>query len=156
MLATYPSAVYRGPAVWVSIKHRFVPRKTEWILAWIMMMCGIVLLHPYETFDLPSYILFKSVMPEIFWGVLITFIGASRLVGLLINGTMRRVTPWIRATSAAFAFFFWLGITFALAFSGTVGWWIAFFPTFVAVEVMNVYQAMRDTGEAYAADRTSG
>lgn len=141
--------------MWVSVKHRFLPRKTEWIFGWILMIAGLVLLHPYETFDLPSYILFKSLMTENVWGFVMAGVGGARLMGLWINGSMRNVTPWIRAASAGFSFFVWLGISLAFFFSGVIGWWIAIFPTFVVVEVMNVHHAMKDTGEAYAASRSA-
>lgn len=151
MLAVVHESVrFRGDAVIMSIKHRFIPRKLEWVLAWITMMLGIVFLLPYETFEGSGYVIFQALMSESMWGALFFLLGAFRLIGLIINGAMKTVTPWIRAFSAGIGFFLWVGISLAFFLSGSVSTWIAVYPTFIVCEIINLYQSMRDTGESYA------
>jgi hypothetical protein len=74
-------------------------------------------------------------------------LGIARLGGLIVNGARKHVTPRIRRVSAAVGFLIWVGMTCAHAMSGLVGVWLAFYPIFAAVEIINVYRAAHDVGE---------
>lgn len=113
-------------------------------------MWGVVLLLPTETFaSANTWEFFASVMPEWMWGALMLGLGSARLIGLIINGTRPRVTPWIRAVSAFVGFLIFSGITYSFAASGVISTWIAIYPAIAAVELMNIYRAAHDVGESY-------
>lgn len=138
------------PGLWIRIQHRFGPRMSEWIIAWIMFVWGLVLLLPADTFEGPNFEFFKAVMSEFHWGIAMAFIGLSRIGGLIVNGARRNVTPWIRVISALFGFMIWVGICVAFSLSGVVSTWIAIYPTFALVEIVNIYRAAHDAGGTYA------
>ena len=139
---------YAGPGLWIRIQHRFGPRLTEWMLASITLLWGAVILLPADTFAQPAYTYFRFVFGnEVFLGSVMLMLGVARLGGLIVNGARKHVTPRIRRVSAAVGFLIWVGMTCAHAMSGMIGVWLAFYPIFAAVEVVNVYRAAHDVGE---------
>lgn len=140
----------RGPGLWIRIQHRFGPRMNEWVIGWIIAIWGVVLLLPAETFEGPNFAFFKIVMSEFNWGIFMLVMGVGRIVGLIINGARKNVTPWIRVTSAFFGFILWVGICTAFGLSGVVSTWIAIYPTFAVIELVNIYRAAHDAGGNYA------
>lgn len=143
MAATTPAYI----GLWVQITHRFGPRMTEWMIAFMMFMWGFTLLLPAETFQDDNWIFFRSVMSETSWGYMMMFLGFARIVGLIINGSLKQVTPWIRVWSAGCAFIVWVGIIVAFSLSGVVSTWIAIYPVIAVVELVNIYRAAHDAGE---------
>lgn len=79
-----------------SIRHRFHLRMPEWVSAIAMLLCGLVLLHPAMTFDLPHYDILKQIARENVWGGLFLVNGGTRLVVLTLNGALRDGSPWLR------------------------------------------------------------
>lgn len=141
-----------GPGLWIRIQHRFGPRMTEWILAVITAMWGAVLLLPERTFDQPAWSGFRIIFgDETLLGFIMLTLGFLRLGGLVVNGARKNVTPWIRVVSASLGFLLFVGITTGYALSGVVSTWLAVYPVFALVELLNIYRAAHDAGESNAA-----
>lgn len=145
------SSTEAGVGLWVRVRHRFGPRLTEWIWATIMVGVGIIFLLPSDTFALPSYAGFRQLFgAEEGIGTVMLFLGVLRLIGLIVNGARKDVTPWIRMISAGVGFMIWIGMTFAHSLSGVLGVWAVFYPMFALVELANIYRAAHDVGEGHA------
>lgn len=83
------------------IKHKFRDRFAEWLAALQLMVIGIVLLHPQDSFGNSQVFVAMAVwMPENCWGYLLTATGLFGIIGLIVNGSMESVTPWIRVARA--------------------------------------------------------
>jgi len=142
---------FAGPGLWIRIQHRFGPRMTEWMLATITAVWGVVLLLPGATFDQPAWTGFKAIFQdEVMLGQLMVLLGVVRIIGLIINGARKTVTPWIRSVSASFGFLLFVGITYCYMLSGVVSTWLAIYPVFALVELVNIYRAAHDAGESHA------
>lgn len=139
---------YFGPGIWIRIQHRFGPRMMEWFMAGHMIMFGYVLLLPSETFNQPSFWAFRTLVTEDFLGWFMLIIGCVRIVGLVINGAKKKVTPQIRQVSAAIGCMIWAGITYGFFASDVISTWLAIYPLFAIGELVNINRAARDQGEA--------
>lgn len=139
---------YFGPALWIRIQHRFGPRMSEWFMAGHMLVFGLVLLMPTETFAQPSWVTFREIFrSEDLLGWIMFWVGILRIVGLIINGARKKVTPQIRQFSAAIGCFIWAGITFGFYTSNVVSTWLAVYPLFAICELVNIHRAAHDEGE---------
>lgn len=137
--------------VWIRIQHRFGPRQMEWFMAGIVAAMGLVLLLPAETYDNgPSWGLFRAAIPEVYLGLILFVAGVARITGLIINGSRREITPWIRVGSASVGFLIWIGITTGFFLGGEIGTWLAIYPSFAVAEIINIVRSARDAGENYA------
>lgn len=146
---------YHGPGLWVRIQHRFRTRMTEWMLAIVTGLWGAVLLLPGDAFDQPAFSGFKQVFgDETTLGLGMVTLGALRVIGLFINGARQNVTPHIRMFSAGCGFMIFMGISYCYMLSDVVSTWIAIYPPFVIVELVNAYRAAHAVGEAHG-QRTS-
>ena len=132
--------------MWIQIKHRFGPRITEWIISAIMTLWGAVLLLPSDTFEGDNFVFFKAIMSENSWGIFMMFVGFSRIIGLIINGSRKKVTPWIRVVSAGIGFILWVGIICSFAMSGVISTWLAVYPVIAITELVNIWRAATDAG----------
>ncbi len=139
---------YIGPGLWVEqITHRFGPRMPEWFLAGITGLLGIVLLLPEDTFDQPAWAGFRALFgSENLLGWIMLFLGLLRIAGLIINGARKHVTPRIRQVSAGGGFLLFVGWSCAFAASGVISTWLAIYPTFAVMELVNIYRASKDVG----------
>ncbi|AYD00043.1 hypothetical protein [Neorhizobium sp. NCHU2750] len=141
---------YRGTGVWIRLQHRFGPRMMEWFYSIHMIVFGGVLLLPSQTFNQPAFMSFRDLVPSedaLGWTMLI--VGCIRIIGLVINGARKQVTPQIRQFSAAVGCLIWTGITYGFASSDVVSTWIAIYPFFAIGELVNINRAARDQGEAH-------
>jgi hypothetical protein len=69
------------------------------------MLLGWVLMLPDTSFNgNPSFTWMAQLMNEDSWAIVLFVIGTSRLIGLLVNGSMESVTPWIRVVGAICGF----------------------------------------------------
>lgn len=138
-----------SPGLWIRIQHRFGPRMTEWMLAGITALWGVVLLLPGDTFDQPTWAGFRAIFISEYWlGSIMVFLGLLRIGGLIVNGARKTVTPWIRSVSASFGCTLFVGITYCYMLSGIVSTWLAIYPVFALVEMLNIYRAAHDAGES--------
>jgi hypothetical protein len=137
-----------GPGLYSRIQHRFAARQMEWLMAIITFNWGVVLLLPDDIFQGNSWIIFRAIAPENWWGVLFLLCGLARIGGLVVNGARRTITPWIRITAAFLGLLIWVGICFGFALAGVPGIWRAVYPAFALAEVVNLYRAAHDAGES--------
>lgn len=139
---------YTGPGIWIRIQHRFGPRMTEWFMAAHMMLFGTILLLPAQTFNQPAWAAFRNIFQsENLLGWIMFWVGVIRIVGLVINGARKNVTPQIRQVSAAIGCIIWSGITFGFYSSDVVSTWLAIYPLFAIGELVNIHRAAHDEGE---------
>jgi hypothetical protein len=123
------------------------PRMPEWFFF------GVVLLLPAQTFNQPAFSAFRFVpsigdrSPEEVMGWAMLLIGLIRVVGLIINGARKRVTPQIRQISAGIGCMIWSGIAYGFFSSDVVSTWVAIYPLFAVSETVNIYRAAHDEGE---------
>lgn len=140
---------YLGTGIWIRIQHRFGPRMMEWFMAGHMILFGYVLLLPSETFNQPAFASFRELVPsESFLGWTMLCVGCARVIGLVINGARKTVTPQIRVTSAGIGCMIWSGISYGFFASDVISTWLAIYPLFAIGELVNVNRAARDQGEA--------
>lgn len=140
---------YAGPGIWIRVKHRFGPRMMEWFMALHTIGWGYVLLLPDRVFDQPAWAGFRALfIDEDLLGWLMAGLGLMRLVGLVVNGARKDVTPLIRQISAGTGCLIWSGITYCYASSGVVSTWLAIYPLFAIGELVNIHRAAHDQGEA--------
>lgn len=139
---------YRGPGIWIRIQRRFGPRMMEWFMAAHMMLFGCVLLMPTQTFNQPAWRAFREIFySEDILGWTMFWVGVLRIIGLIINGARKNVTPQIRQASAAIGCVIWAGITFGFYSSDVVSTWLAIYPLFAVGELVNIHRAAHDEGE---------
>lgn len=136
----------RYPALYVRIQHRFGPRILEWFISFVMVQWGVVLLLPFDSMESPAWAFMRSVASEESWGLFFTLTGMIRLSGLIVNGSLPRVTPHIRIYAAMFGFMVWTGVSYSFAVSGVFSTWIAVYPSFAFAELINIYRASLDGG----------
>lgn len=139
--------------IYVRIRHRFGPRLSEWFAAVVTFLWGVVLLLPADTFAGPSWVIFRAIMPEGSWAVLLIILGALRLGGLIVNGARKEVTPWIRVLSAGGGFVIWSGISLGFGLSGVISTGLAVYPAIAVLELFNIHRAAHDVGETHASSR---
>lgn len=122
-----------------------------------MILFGYVLLLPSQTFNQPAFSAFVALVPsETFLGWLMSLIGCLRIIGLVINGARKNVTPQIRQFSATVGCLLWTGISYGFASSGVISTWLAIYPLFAVSELVNINRAAHDQGEArHGTSRTS-
>ena len=139
------------PGLWIRIQHRFGPRMTEWMLAAITALWGAVLVNSLALFNQPAWSGFRDIFrDEWTLGWIMVFLGALRIGGLIVNGARKNVTPWIRSVSASLGCCLFVGITYCYSQSGVFSTWLAIYPVFAVVELLNVYRAAHDAGESHA------
>lgn len=139
---------YAGPGIWIRVKHRFGPRMMEWFMALHTIGWGYVLLLPEELFIQPAWAGFRGLfINELAMGWMMTGLGVLRLLGLIVNGARRDVTPLIRQVSAGVGCLIWAGISYCCASSGVVSTWLAIYPLFAVGELVNIHRAAHDQGE---------
>ncbi len=138
-------------SIYVRIKHRFGPRLSEWFVATVMLLWGLVLLLPSDSLVGPSWVTLRALLPESGWGLLMALLGLARLGGLVVNGARKTVTPWIRVVSAGCGFLLWSGVSFALGFSSVVSTGLAVYPAIAVLELFNIHRASHDIGETHHA-----
>lgn len=131
-------------SVFVRIKEKFRLRLAEWVLAVQLFTWGVVLLLPSVTFEGKAFAVTKDIVDENVLGVIMLIIGTVRLGGLIINGALINVTPWVRMIGAIAGFMVFTMISVSLAMSGVVSTWIAAWPVAAFAELINVFRAAQD------------
>lgn len=131
------------------IAHRFQQRFVEWVASFQLMLMGMVLLHPSDTFALSqTYVVMRKMASEEYWGLFLFYVGFFRIVGLIVNGARQDVTPWIRAIGAGVGFM----VFGAIAYGFVAPWFIglppslgiAIFPPLMAAELVSLFYSVKD------------
>lgn len=123
-------------------------RLSEWGLGLILLLWGAILVSPDDTFSRPAFTIMARVASENVWGVVLTALGVTRIVVLLINGAWRR-SPHLRAVTAFLSCFVWVQITLSIWGSGIFATALAVYPVLL---LMDIYVVMRAAGEARLSD----
>ncbi|MDR3473309.1 MAG: hypothetical protein P4M09_16745 [Devosia sp.] len=132
------------PSLYVRISHRFHSRRTEWTAGVQSVIWGLVLLAPGNVFDFPAFIIFRGLIDERLMGWGMVGLGVLRLIGLIVNGARKEVTPWIRVGTAFLGCGVFTSISMGLAASGVWSTWLAAWPVLAVTELFNIHGAMRD------------
>ncbi len=137
-------------AVLVHYGYKQRLRRTEWIAGAVCFLCGFALLMPGSIFDnSDAYSFIRSVISEEMTGGIMLFAGTLRLVGLIINGARRRVTPWMRLAGAIIGAGIFTALALGFAASGVLGLWLGTWPVYAVVEYFNIYGTTRDARQAH-------
>lgn len=149
--APLPTRLYLG------IHNHFPSRRSEWVLACIMVAWGYILIQPSTTFTSSnSWSQMAALMDESTWGKLAIWVGMLRLLALIINGTFAgtwygRYSPHVRSFAAFVSTFVWFQISFGLWASDVATTGLAVYPGIMALDAMNIIAAAKDAGDM---DRT--
>lgn len=130
-------------SVLVSIQHRFAGRILEWYVATQLLMWGIILLAPAESFT-ASGAFADFPIPEERFGIIMLLLGIIRLGALIVNGAVPNVTPLVRVGGAFLGCGVWFYISMNLSASGHLGTWIAAWPLAFIAEFINMNRAAKD------------
>lgn len=136
------------------VRH-FPQRASEWLMVWPCFWMGVALNVQRDMFGTsPSFEYLGRWLEETEWAFFVLMCALIRLTALTINGTFDsfRHSPHIRIVAAFASCFFWFQFTLgfiAAAYSGggSLSAVVAY-STFVLAEVLNVYRAARDLGQA--------
>lgn len=129
--------VYKG------IHDHFPARRSEWVLAGIMLAWGAILLGPSDTFARsPAWAEMAKFADEKVWGWAAVSIGLFRFAALIINGTFAetwygRWSPHVRGVASLLAIFLWFQISFGLYASDAAATGLAVYPGLLVLDFMN-------------------
>lgn len=136
--------------LYLGIHDHFPARRSEWVLAGIMVAWGWILLKPSELFaGNPAWAQMAAMMDEATWGWLAIGIGTFRLLALIINGTFARTwygrwSPHVRAAASFLSCFLWFQISFGLWASDAATTGLAVYPGLLVLDAMNIVAASKD------------
>lgn len=117
-------------------------------MAFHTALFGVVLVMTPDLFQQPAWAGFRNIFPSEAWlGWVMVSLGAARVMGLIVNGARKHVTPMIRQVSAGIGCLIWFGIVYGFATSGVVSTWLAIYPLFGIGELVNIHRAAHDQGE---------
>lgn len=136
--------------IFLGITDHFPARRSEWVLAFVMMVWGYILLRPEPTFtNSVAWSQMTAIWSEQVWGWLAVSIGGFRVAALVINGTFSnswygRWSPHVRAVASFLSCFLWFQIVFGLIGSGAVTTGLAVYPGLFILDAMNIVAASKD------------
>jgi hypothetical protein len=119
----------------------FMGRLSEWAFASMLLLWGVVLVLPQDTFDGRAFVAFRTLWDETMPWALLAAGGVLRLGVLSLNGLWRPLY-YLRAWIALSSTVIWAAIAFGFASSGAFGTWVAIYPVLTLFEAMNVIRAM--------------
>lgn len=134
------------------VTEHFPARASEWALAGMMMIWGIIVLQPGDLFaKMPAYAYMHWIAPEQAWGMATISVGAVRLMALVINGTFLdtwwgKWSPWVRCILSFASCFLWFAISFGLIGSHVLSTGLATYPFLFALDAWNCRRAAGDAG----------
>lgn len=133
------------------VTEHFRARAPEWALSIMMIIWGVIVYAPGDTFTTPAWAVMQLIASERTWGVCALLIGGLRLIALIMNGTFwqtwyGRLSPHIRAVMAFLSCFVWLQISIGLAKSDAVSTGLAIYPLLLALDLYNGMSASHDAG----------
>ena len=130
-------------SVLVAIRARFSGRILEWYVAAQLLLWGLILLAPFDTFTATN--LFAGFeVSENALGAAMLLMGLIRIGALIVNGAVPNVTPFFRIGGAFLGCGVWFYISMNLAASGHISTWIAAWPMACIAEFINLYRASQD------------
>lgn len=141
-----------GFVLWRFTPEHFAARVSEWFMAAIALLMGVgMALQPDLFARNPGFAGLATIADQGVWMLTLLTVALVRLAALVINGAWRR-SPWLRAATASVSAFVWwtllLGVLLGMWRGGLPGLGWAFYVPMIALDLFNVYRAMRDAGTA--------
>lgn len=130
-------------SVLVAIRDRFSGRILEWYVAAQLLMWGMILLAPEESFK-TSVVFVNFGVSEQLTGQIMLAVGVVRMGALIVNGAVPHVTPFVRLGGAWIGCGVWFYISVKFAEAGHISTWIAAWPMACLAEFVNMYRASQD------------
>ncbi|HEV7258914.1 MAG TPA: hypothetical protein VGN82_14130 [Bosea sp. (in: a-proteobacteria)] len=136
--------------LYLGIHDHFPARRSEWVLAGILIVWGWILTGPDQTFaGNRAWSQMAAIMPENSWGWFAISVGAFRLAALIVNGTFAgtwygRWSPHVRALASFLTCFLWFQISFGLWNSDAATTGLAVYPGLLVLDAMNIVAASKD------------
>lgn len=141
------------------VSDHFPARRSEWVLAAMLLGWGIILGPPSTSVfaTSPAFAGLDGMAPEWVWAWVCLLIGVVRLLALLINGTFAHTfyghwSPHVRGALAFLSCFIWTAISIGVFNSGALTTGIIIYPGLLALEITNLKEAWQDAGEADRGD----
>ena len=128
------------------IQHRFDKRLSEWNLAIAMTAIGIILLLQPQTFSLAPYAVIKMLFAEEVWGIICLTVGVLRLAVLVVNGSLKRGSPHLRAAFSFISIFIWSMLLAGYLGSHLPSLMIAMTGAAIFTEFITVYRTAGQSG----------
>ena len=135
------------------IAEHFPARRSEWVMAAMMMGWGALVLRPSDIFEQsPAWQPLAAWASEPVWGTAALLIGALRLCALIINGTFYqswygRWSPHVRALASFLSCFIWMQLSWGLLNAPIVSTGLSIYPGLLVLDLMNVAAAASDAGK---------
>lgn len=136
--------------LYLGIHNHFPARRSEWVLAGIMVAWGWILIQPSTTFaGNPAWSQMAAMMSEGAWGWFAIGTGAFRLAALVINGSFAgtwygRWSPHVGVLASFLTCFLWFQISFGLWASDAATTGLAVYPGLLVLDAMNIVAATKD------------
>lgn len=130
-------------SVLVAIRDRFSGRILEWYVAAQLLMWGLVLLAPGDSFA-GSVAFDHFGIAEDNLGLIMLGLGVIRIGALIVNGAVPNVTPFFRLGGAFLGCGVWFFISLKFGEAGHISTWIAAWPMAFIAEFVNIYRASQD------------
>ena len=120
-------------------------RALEWLFAGLMILWGLYVMAPIDTFRDAQYALMTQTAPEPVWGAFSLAIGFVRIVALWVNGSWRR-TPAIRLLSSIIGVMWWIALGFLLVagpeYNVPAG--VVYYLGFIGAEIFSCWRSSAD------------
>lgn len=145
--------------LYLGIHDHFPARRSEWVLAGILVVWGWMLVGPGDVFaGNRAWSQMAAIMTENVWGWFAISVGGFRLAALIVNGTFAstwygRWSPHVRALASFLTCFLWFQISFGLWNSDAATTGLAVYPGLLVLDAMNIVAASKD---AAGMDRSVG
>lgn len=131
-----------------SLRETFPTRASEWALAVMLFLWGIVLAVNVDLFtESRSFSEIARVFGQSTLSWMCLAAGGGRLAMLAVNGAWRR-SPHLRAIGAFVSAGFWFMISMGFLQAGTFGTGLAVYPVLFLLDAYNVIRAAGDAGTA--------
>lgn len=131
-------------SVIVGIRDKFLDRILEWYVAVQLLMWGLVLIAPEQSFAFTPAFFANFPVSEDVLGPLMLGLGLVRVGALIINGAIPGITPFVRMFGAFIGCGVWYFISVYFAETGQVSVWIAAWPMAFLAEFVNMYRSAQD------------
>lgn len=126
-----------------TMRHRFHRRLSEWHLALLMFVTGLVLAST-DAFVLESFAAIEQIATQPIWSTTMASIGGLRIAVLTVNGALGRRSPHLRALLAFISIIIWSFLLAGLVQSSTPLLIGPFIAMAIAVDMINAFRASQD------------
>jgi hypothetical protein len=146
---TPTQAPFQPHALRLKLRGGFHSRRTEWTAGAQSLIWGLVLLAPGDVFNSsPAFAFLRNHISEDVMGWIMIAVGIIRFIGLRINGSRKKITPWIRVAMALVGCGVFTLISLSFEATGVWSTWLAAWPVLAVTELFNVYAAISEARQA--------